>query len=454
MSKISEKFMRISVLLLLICLLLPFVFACGDTPAENTTESTTVPIPIEIKDYVSMLKLDMTSDTLKQEVTVRSFVDGDTTHFYVSESVVSGGILKARYLAINTPESTGKIEEYGKAASNFTRSKLENADAIMIESDDGKWNVDSTGGRYLVWVWYKPKGESEYRNLNLEILQNGLAIASSTANNRYGTTCMAALGQAKAQKLNVYSGERDPDFYYGDAVELTLKELRSNPEAYNGKKVAFEGVISSDNSNSITVEEYDADTDMYYGISVYYGFSLSGEGLDIISVGNRSRIVGTVQYYEAGGVYQVSGLSYNMMRPDDPGNLKKISEGHTPSYKETTAATFASEVTMEGEEGSVTAKYAELALATTISMKGLTVNKAESIGKEGTSSYGEMTLICTADDGTEVRLRTEAMNDSEGKLVTSDDLLGKNIDIRGIVDYYAGNYQIKVFSYKHILFNN
>lgn len=446
--------MRISALLLLICLLLPFVFACGDTPVENTTESTTVPIPIEIKDYVSMLKLDMTSDTLKQDVTVRSFVDGDTTHFRVPESVVSGGVLKARYLAINTPESTGKIEEYGKAASNFTRSKLENADAIMIESDDGKWNVDSTGGRYLVWVWYKPKGESEYRNLNLEILQNGLAIASSTANNRYGTTCMAALDQAKAQKLNVYSGERDPDFYYGDAVELTLKELRANPEAYNGKKVAFEGIISSDNSNSITVEEYDADTDMYYGISVYYGFSLSGAGLDIISVGNRSRIVGTVQYYEAGGVYQVSGLSYNMMRPDDPSNLKKISDGHTPAYRETSAATFASEVTLEGEEGSITAKYAELALATTISMKGLTVKEVESVGKEGTSSYGEMTLICTADDGTEIRLRTEAMNDSEGKLVTPDDLLGKNIDIRGIVDYYAGNYQIKVFSYKHILFNN
>lgn len=454
MSKISEKFIRISALLLLICLLLPFVFACGNTPAENTTESTNVPAPIEIRDYVSMLKLDMTSETLKQEVTVRSFVDGDTTHFHVPESVVSGGVLKARYLAINTPESTGKIEEYGKAASNFTRSKLENADAIMIESDDGKWNVDSTGGRYLVWVWYKPKGESEYRNLNLEILQNGLAIASSTANNRYGTTCMAALDQAKAQKLNVYSGERDPDFYYGDAVELTLKELRANPEAYNGKKVAFEGIISSDNSNSITVEEYDADTDMYYGISVYYGFSLSGAGLDIISVGNRSRIVGTVQYYEAGGIYQVSGLSYNMMRPDDPSNLKKISDGHTPAYRETSAATFASEVTLDGEEGSITEKYAELALATTISMKGLTVKEVESVGKEGTSSYGEMTLICTADDGTEIRLRTEAMNDSEGKLVTPDDLLGKNIDIRGIVDYYAGNYQIKVFSYKHILFNN
>ena len=454
MSKISEKFIRISALFLLICMVLPLAVACGNTPAENTTESTDVPAPIEIKDYVSMLKLDMTSETLKQEVTVRSFVDGDTTHFHVPESVVSGGVLKARYLAINTPESTGKIEEYGKAASNFTRSKLENADAIMIESDDGKWNVDSTGSRYLVWVWYKPKGESEYRNLNLEILQNGLAIASSTANNRYGTTCMAALDQAKAQKLNVYSGERDPDFYYGDAVELTLKELRANPEAYNGKKVAFEGIISSDNSNSITVEEYDADTDMYYGISVYYGFSLSGAGLDIISVGNRSRIVGTVQYYETGGIYQVSGLSYNMMRPDDPSNLKKISDGHTPAYRETSAATFASEVTLDGEEGSITAKYAELALATTISMKGLTVKEVESVGKEGTSSYGEMTLICTADDGTEIRLRTEAMNDSEGKLVTPDDLLGKNIDIRGIVDYYAGNYQIKVFSYKHILFNN
>ena len=60
----------------------------------------------DLVDYVSELKLDMSSPTLKQEATVKAYVDGDTTHFYVPSSVSSTGVLKARYLAINTPEST------------------------------------------------------------------------------------------------------------------------------------------------------------------------------------------------------------------------------------------------------------------------------------------------------------------------------------------------------------
>ena len=57
------------------------------------------------------------ADTAKQEVTVKSFVDGDTVHFLVPESIMPSGVLKARFIGIDTPESTGKIEEYGKAAS-------------------------------------------------------------------------------------------------------------------------------------------------------------------------------------------------------------------------------------------------------------------------------------------------------------------------------------------------
>ena len=120
------------------------------------------------------------------------------------------GVFKARYLAINTPESTGQIEEWGKAASAFTRQKLSEATSIVIESEDGKWNADSTGGRYLVWVWYKTDKDTEYRNLNLEILQNGLAIASNSSQNKYGMWCMNAIKQAKAHKLYVYSKEKDP----------------------------------------------------------------------------------------------------------------------------------------------------------------------------------------------------------------------------------------------------
>jgi len=136
-------------------------------------------------------------------VTVKTFIDGDTTHFFVPESVVETGVLKARYLAVNTPETTGKIEEYGKKAAQFTREKLTGAYSILIESDNGAWNKDSTGDRYLVWVWYKADENSAYRNLNIELLENGLAIANSSANNRYGDKCMAAIEQAKKSKLNI-----------------------------------------------------------------------------------------------------------------------------------------------------------------------------------------------------------------------------------------------------------
>ena len=130
------------------------------------------------KDFASSVKLDESSNTKKVTVTVKNFVDGDTTHFNVPDSLgMPANTLKARYLAVNTPESTGKIEEYGKKASEFTKSKLSSAVSIVVESDDDSWNLDSTGSRYMVWIWYKTAEDTEYRNLNIEILQNGLAIA-------------------------------------------------------------------------------------------------------------------------------------------------------------------------------------------------------------------------------------------------------------------------------------
>ena len=105
-------------------------------------------------DYVAQLKLNMSSATAKTSATVRTHVDGDTVHFDVPESVCADGVLKARFLALNTPESTGKIEEYGVAASHFTQEKLASAVSIILESDSNRWELDSTGGRMLVWLRY------------------------------------------------------------------------------------------------------------------------------------------------------------------------------------------------------------------------------------------------------------------------------------------------------------
>lgn len=429
--------------LVLCCLLL---VACGSEPAPTapgTTAAATEPV-WEVLDWAD--DIEPSSDTRKQEVTVKSFIDGDTTHFEVPEHIMPGGVFKARYIAVNTPESTGKIEEYGKAASRFTREKLENAAEILIESEDGAWNADSTGERHVVWVWYKTAENQPWRNLNVELLQEGLAYANSAAGNRYGDTCMGAIQQAKAQKKGIYSGEKDPDFYYGEAVELTLKELRCNIESYNGMKVAFQGVVTANSgTQGVYVEDYDSETGMYYGMYIYYGHGLNGAGLDALTVGNLTRIVGTVQFYEAGGTWQVSDLSYRLMDPQDPNNVQKLESGHAPAYTPIGLETFHSQITIPNGDSELTARWTELSLGTSVEMENLQVVNAYTTDNPDSSAYGAITLICQAEGGN-ITLRTVPMRDEGGNLITQDTYLGKYIDVKGIVDYFDGDYQIKVFT--------
>ena len=434
--------------LLAIVLILGLLSACGNN--GNTGDTNNQQQELQIVDYAGSVELNMSSNTAKTEATVKSYIDGDTVHFYVPDTVCENGVLKARFIAVDTPESTGKIEEYGKAAARFTREKLENAVSIIIESDDQNWNVDSTGSRNLVWIWYQPSEGAAYRNLNIELLQNGLAAGSSAANNRYGSTCSAALSQSMAAKLHIFSGQKDPDYYYGDAIELTLKELRTNIDAYNGMKVAFEGVVTLDGDNSVYVENYDPDTGLYYGITVYYGFNLNGEGLEILMVGNKARIVGTVQYYEVGGTWQVAGVNYRPMQPDDPNNLQFISANNAPANVLTDPNTFVNgTVSIEVGEEIKNFEYAKLVLSTTVKMENLFVKDVYTTTADDSSSKGAMTLTCEV-NGVTVSVRTTVFYDENGQLITADAYLGKTITVCGIVDYYNGTYQIKVFDESHI----
>lgn len=439
----------------LLSLLLVFAFvSCG---GGNTSEVTDE-IDIPVVDFASELKLNIGSFTLKQEVTVKNFVDGDTVHFNVPVSVMPEGVLKARFIGINTPESTGKIEQYGKAASAFTKEKLKDAVSIIIESDTATWNADSTGNRYLVWVWYNTADMEDYRNLNVEILQNGLAIASNSNNNIYGSICTSAIDQARRQKLNVYSGVKDPDFYDGAAVELTLRELRTNIESYKDILVAFECIVAANASDTVYVEQYDEETGIYYGISVYYGNSgVGGDGLKILDIGNKIRIVGKVQYYETGETWQISGLKYRAMKPDDPENIQLISSGHSGAFVLTDPDTFKNgKLTVSvkdyesGEEKDVTFDYAALVMSTSVEMKELKVKSVYTTQNEGSSSNGAMTLTCQAGE-TEIFVRTAVLRDASGNLITEDAFAGKTIDVKGIVDYFDGAYQIKVFTIDNII---
>ena len=104
------------------------------------------------------------------EVTVSQFVDGDTAHFKTK----SGEKITCRFSGVNTPESTYKVEPWGFAASSFTKSKLKNAYKIVLQSEDMSERFDSTGERYLTWVWLISE-DGDSRLLNLELVEVALA---------------------------------------------------------------------------------------------------------------------------------------------------------------------------------------------------------------------------------------------------------------------------------------
>ena len=87
-------------------------------------------------------------------------------------------------------------------------------------------------------------------------------------------------------------------------------------------------------------------------------------------------------------------------------------------------------------------------LSSSISMENLTITSIYTTNNGG-SSDGAMTFTCTS-NGVTVKVRTERIKDENGDLLTADDFRGKTINVKGVVDYFSGEYQIKVFNAKYI----
>ena len=448
----------VAILMLLPCMVACNLFDKTETTPEQTTQDPQGQQPQhEHIDYVSQTKLDMASTSLKIEATVKSYIDGDTTHFYVTPSPdFPEGVIKARYLAIDTPESTGRIEAWGKTAANHTKEMLRNAYAILLESDTETWNVDNNG-RHLLWVWYKTDENSEWRNLNLEILQSGYAYASNSGQNRYGTTCMAALNQAMAEKLYVHSDQKDPAYPYDAAVMVSVKELRTNPADYEGTKVAIEGIVAQDTNGTLYIEQYDEEDEKYYGVSVYYGYNLATQATRFLKAGNLVYLVGIFQYATAVEAYQIGGLEYDRMKPGDPAFTHLIEAGQTVAYTLTDVATLRSgETQITSPDGDVTITFRGnySALHTSVSLEGLTVVSTYTTDNEDSKNNGAISLTCEK-DGVTITIRTIVLYE-DGKIVTADRFEGKVIDVKGIVDSYTpegktqADIQVKVFSLDNI----
>ena len=86
-----------------------------------------------------------------------------------------------------------------------------------------------------------------------------------------------------------------------------------------------------------------------------------------------------------------------------------------------------------------------LLMNTSISMDNLVVQNIYTTDNEESSSNGAMTITCKVGNTTVV-LRTVVLRDAAGNLITFREYEGKTINVKGMVDCYDGEYQIKIFS--------
>ena len=89
--------------------------------------------------------------------------------------------------------------------------------------------------------------------------------------------------------------------------------------------------------------------------------------------------------------------------------------------------------------------YAHLSLGASVSFENIRVSSVYTTSNEELASYGAMTLTCRQ-FAEAIDVRTVVLYDENDEMITAEAYEGKTINVRGIVDYYQGKYQIKVFS--------
>ena len=150
-----------------------------------------------------LININIVTANEKIEVTFNKCVDGDTAWFNLNNEVI-----KVRFLAIDTPESTTKKEIFGKEASNFTCNKLKTAKKLEIKYDKNSDKKDKYD-RHLAWVF------TDNKLLQDLIIKEGLAkVAYLYGDYEYTDTLKASEQLAKENKLNIWSDYEEPTLNY------------------------------------------------------------------------------------------------------------------------------------------------------------------------------------------------------------------------------------------------
>ena len=198
-----------------------------------------------------------------EKVCLAQVFDGDTASFVLE----NGKIITCRFLAINAPECTKKVEPYGKEALAFVKERLEMAKIIVIEADGSTPELDATHNRYLAYVWY---GDNyPLKLLNLELVEVSLAKLLIMNNvTKYNEAFETAYRQIKSLGEGIH-GAIDEGF---NSVfeETSIKELLDKKEYYDAKTVKVKGIVTRTLAKSFFICDEKAGIYVY---NCYYDIS-------------------------------------------------------------------------------------------------------------------------------------------------------------------------------------
>ncbi len=281
MKQLLIKIKGIALVTLVLFLAFTFV-ACDNNEEEEY-------IPYEGTLQTDTLKLTETYEGKSfvnesiGRVTLRKNVDGDTAYFIDDES---GEWFTARFLCVNTPESTIRIDPWGKEASKFTAGILNSATEIVCESKTigSPAEKDTTNKRLLAYVWYKTADSNEFRLLNLEIVEMGYSrFTDDYTQVKYGEYFNNANINSHALGIKEF-GEKDPNYdYSGEMKEVTISEIKANFETYEAGTFLkiFARVVraSGDNLYLQDVTEVSDDTTGESSLASIYLYAGNGSSL-------------------------------------------------------------------------------------------------------------------------------------------------------------------------------
>jgi endonuclease YncB( thermonuclease family) len=213
--------------------------------------------------------------------------DGDTVRFKTPGADTT---FPVRFLGINTPESTAKVEPWGVKASHFTEQTLTGAANICLVNDiDVYTQYDSSGGRNLGFVWYQKTDSSAWRLLNLEIVEQCYSkdlLFTDSPKLNYLSSFTAAGKAGQKCGYRVY-GAKDPDYDYSDdVVEATLYKIRNNyadlgidaTTGTSGKELRVKALLVAQIGDNMVLRDLVRDlaqkeTDPYTCIYAYAGYN-------------------------------------------------------------------------------------------------------------------------------------------------------------------------------------